>query len=488
MAALLTQDPAMGFRSTTPHNHSDILPTMGGPDLRVACEIWRKLGESEARLHLLVELGHMEIGFPDVENFCLELESKYRATVTGDLREKGSKSPEWKIVKLCMELKMIDEKKVNCKLENVRYKMRKTLEDTFGKNIRKTRNIVKKFRQEAAKNKSEIMKKYEEKLKNLRRKFRITEEDKLDKIPEALEDLHLENLSIFDKKKYDEKLVTEYEAEIIGEITLHGNERLILMLPPKFSIEENLPTEGLALDGEMAYTKARFTISKEEEEKLGDDEGIGEEEEEDPELEEKLEKLEAEGRQIYDPKNRIYDDRKRRATDLKECARITLPRPLATHHEASIEMRRGTSERIYEDYRQEECNKKGEVRGNLTEDEKDGLKRLQKRIKENEIVIVKTDKSGKLCLITREEYEKMGAEHTRKDMKIDRKGIMEKEKQLNGHVFFWSKMWGSGESHNHRGRIIDSKIVSSEQLADLYLMYKDHKEGKKSGPTVSLTS
>ena len=76
-------------------------------------------------------------------------------------------------------------------------------------------------------------------------------------------------------------------------------------------------------------------------------------------------------------------------------------------------------------------------------------------------------------------------ERSTKDQEIDRKGIMEKEKQLNGHVFFWSKMWGSGETHNHRDRIIDSKIVSSEQLADLYLMFKDHKEGRKSRPVVT---
>jgi hypothetical protein len=67
--------------------------------------------------------------------------------------------------------------------------------------------------------------------------------------------------------------------------------------------------------------------------------------------------------------------------------------------------------------------------------------------------------------VTKEEYIQMGMEHTKKDQEIHRKGIVEKEKQLNGHVFFWAKMWGSGEAH--RDRIIDSKVVSSEQLADL---------------------
>ena len=39
-------------------------------------------------------------------------------------------------------------------------------------------------------------------------------------------------------------------------------------------------------------------------------------------------------------------------------------------------------------------------------------------------------------------------------------------------------MWGSGDSHGHRDRIIDSNVVSSKQLASLYLMYKDHKKEK----------
>ena len=38
------------------------------------------------------------------------------------------------------------------------------------------------------------------------------------------------------------------------------------------------------------------------------------------------------------------------------------------------------------------------MRGNLTEEEKEGLKSLQKRIKEKEIIILKTDKSGKMVV------------------------------------------------------------------------------------------
>jgi hypothetical protein len=35
------------------------------------------------------------------------------------------------------------------------------------------------------------------------------------------------------------------------------------------------------------------------------------------------------------------------------------------------------------------------------------------------VVVLKTDKSGKMCLVTTEEYKKMGLEHTNKDQEID---------------------------------------------------------------------
>ena len=49
-------------------------------------------------------------------------------------------------------------------------------------------------------------------------------------------------------------------------------------------------------------------------------------------------------------------------------------------------------------------------------------------MREGEIIILKTNKSGKLCLTTREDYKRMGEEHVKKDEKIDRKGIIGKEK------------------------------------------------------------
>ena len=99
------------------------------------------------------------------------------------------------------------------------------------------------------------MRKDEDKMKHLRKKYRTSEEDKVDKIPDSVKDLNLEKLSIFDNRKFEEKKVTDYDAEVIGDVELTNNERLILRLPPKFAIEENLPEKGLALDEELALQK-----------------------------------------------------------------------------------------------------------------------------------------------------------------------------------------------------------------------------------------
>ena len=54
-----------------------------------------------------------------------------------------------------------------------------------------------------------------------------------------------------------------------------------------------------------------------------------------------------------------------------------------------------------------------------------GLRKLKKRISNEEIIILKTDKSGKLAVMKRENYLKMGLEKCRDDKLIDREMLEE---------------------------------------------------------------
>ena len=113
---------------------------------------------------------------------------------------------------------------------------------------------------------------------------------------------------------------------------------------------------------------------------------------------------------------------------------------------------------------------------NLTKTEMRGLKKLEKRKNEGEIVIIMTDKSSKMCAMKKEDYLKLGEEHVSKDRVIERSEILEREKVLNQHSVSWLKMWRTGQDHGHEDRIRQSKISNSENRAELYLSYKDHKK------------
>ena len=199
---------------------------------------------------------------------------------------------------------------------------------------------------------------------------------------------------------------------------------------------------------------------------------------------EEAQEIDAKSRQVYNPSDQIYDSRRRRVTDLKECSRITLPKPLHTDEEATLEVRRKSQQEIFSEY-VKKYTKNGEQESNLSEKEQAGLKSLQKRIQKRELIVMKTDKSSKFAITTEDEYIKMGEVHTKEDREVSRQELQDMEEYINGHSRAWAQIWQSGEDHNHLGRIMASKTQRSENIADLYLMFKDHKVGNKTRPTAT---
>ena len=204
---------------------------------------------------------------------------------------------------------------------------------------------------------------------NLKLKYRDTEEEKMDKVPTEMEELY--SISIFDREKYANLEELSYEITCIGEVNLTNEIKSVLRLHPKFSVIEILEEETLEFEQELSNGKLRMTLNKEIEMEKEDGEKMS------PETEEKLEEEEAKSRLTFDPQTKVYNDRKRRVTDLEECSRITLPQPLPTKYETSIEMRRAVHANIYKEHRKEHCNKRGEQAPNLTEEQQQGLKSLQ---------------------------------------------------------------------------------------------------------------
>ena len=126
-------------------------------------------------------------------------------------------------------------------------------------------------------------------------------------------------------------------------------------------------------------------------------------------------------------------------------------------------------------FKLENCNHKNEQKPNLTREESAGLKSLQRRVKEGEIVILRTDKSSKLAVTNMETYIEMGKKHTGKDEIVSMEEVREREKIVNGHTAMMIKITGMGSVWGHGPRMRSSKMTSSKNTASLFLLLKDHK-------------
>ena len=96
------------------------------------------------------------------------------------------------------------------------------------------------------------------------------------------------------------------------------------------------------------------------------------------------------------------------------------------------------------------------------------MKKLRQRIKNKEIIVLKTDKSGKITIVDRESYLAMGRKLNGEDRKIDREELRVRERKINEHTKMWCKIINAGEAHGHNSRIRSSKNIESEIAANKY--------------------
>ena len=130
---------------------------------------------------------------------------------------------------------------------------------------------------------------------------------------------------------------------------------------------------------------------------------------------------------------------------------------------------------VFKSYFEENCLKGGVQKSNLNDAERRGLKSLQKRVSDNEILVVPTDKSGRFAIMTLATYEMAGLAHTKKDVVVPFSEIKSTQTELNGNVSMMIKIFKLGAEWNHGERMRESMLNKSLAVCPLYLLYKDHK-------------
>ena len=430
-------------------------------------DISKKLVEAEERGKFLKCCLKSKVGLGEDENAILSSNEKFR--VLGNKKGVLSKKHE-EGVNLAMKYKIKDNILFETMLRKKRNWLRGRLESVLGSRSHACRKVVQEVKAYGVKHRKEVKKKNDEKLKHLVKKFGLKQKNVWDLMTRE-EKKPMGDPSLF---REDGNLMGEElrnPAVVMGEgeeLSLTKEEKDILRLGPKFCVFKNLDEEEFEADLEETIMKIKWDMMGEEDnggERAKDDIAmevlLGKKEcrrIEDEKEEEEVVK-DAISRSIFDWEGRSVNYAKRRATDLKGNSRVFFPRQARSlETESNLQTLRSMLMTTFKEYVKECCGKKGAQRTNLTKGQEEGMKRLKKRLKEGELVVVPTDKSGTLAAMTRGAYMRAGLKHTKNDKEVEWEEIRESQKELNGHTSMLIKSFRIGAYWGHGDRVRETMM------------------------------
>ena len=437
---------------------------------------WMQATEAEEATKLLRTLKRIKVGTREME-----------ATVTKQLKAKKVGDKVYKrrgeFLEILFAEKLEDSYRWEVKRRTRRAVDRDKLEKLLGgPKTRRCRNTIKEVKRESDKYRQECKEKNKEKVEHLKETYseRIVQEAKIE-LPDYLR--RYSSVKVF--QEGCELVCEELQGPVVVEreghpILLSKGEKAILTLGPKFCVYEDCSEERFVTNIEISFLKYKWDkmsdIEKEPYLIKGKKKELDETSEgttdcdkqtdpvqqlgpdkihqntakqdleaaEDARIEKEMKRLDALARSIFIEEELTFDYSKRKATDMKQNTAVYLPGALGLEEEAGLEVLRQEWREAYRGFIREKCNNKREQESNLTKEEREGLASLRKRIKEGDVIIVPTDKSGRFSIMDLETYTQAGLKHANKDEVITIDQIRENQHELNGHVSMILKIFRVG--------------------------------------------
>ena len=425
-------------------------------------KVYVKVYETRTRLKRMTRMKNDGVGFSRIENFLEDMTRQKKV-------EKKQGYMEEKIVSSIMSVKIRDERKLLNILMKKKEEVDRKLIEAYGRETRKHQRQKKHLGWIGQSAKRNLDEKYDKKIRHLMKKHR-TEERKKErgKIKTKWREKH-PTLDVY-KELEDDQLTTtmttrtEDDVYKVGNFSLNKDEIAFLQYPPKTTLERTFNMDVFQEDSQQMGCKLRW----EEERALRHNRDllmdlpeseVGMKKYEDLDAEEKENILmkETRERQIYDRKTNTINLSKFRATDSKVNAHITLPAPLPVDKEALINLRINAFNNIARDY-YERDTENGLSTMNLPAEALDGKESIERRVKKKELVMLQTDKSGKMVPTEYDSYIRMGEEHTRKDRLITRAEAHRLHREQDNHSSQLMKCFNLGGSANHTKRLRESYL------------------------------
>ena len=264
------------------------------------------------------------------------------------------------------------------------------------------------------------------------------------------------------------------EPRVYGGVCVTEEEKQALTLPPKFTLYDKIDREKCMVEIETMVSKYMWEIRK----------NTIEERDKGAHQSRNVNKETNVAREYhYDVDTKTFDFRKLRPTDLPFNKHVFLPQNdqnrEKTEDEIQIAYLSHQLQRATNNFAREH-----EVQQNVTNQEKEGIKQLQKR---DDIVIFQTDKSSRFSVDSKDNYIAACTQHTRNDTVIEEKEYDRLITEMNAHATMWSKILKAGElTGQHGPQRIKENLISSEKCdpPPLYALRKDHKqhEDTETGP------
>ena len=449
---------------------------MTAQDLRMLRKISIRLVEAEERSQHIRKLVSKGLGFKEEEEFMNREKSKLKGGKVFDEKRK--------IIKLAMDEKWSDNFKLIYKLKKQRNRLRTRICGAYETKSRVLEGILKKIGNQAKLARQEARTRLKKKEQFLTKKYGGNT-----RLEGGIEELAKVDQSrfgaarIFDTDGKWEKEPSKEPAVVCDEgqeLVLSKDEINLLKLGPKFCVLGHLSEENFEGELEQCILKYKWDVMGEEKGKqrqsLSDiaiDCVIGEEGKQ--ESEEYASLLEAKCRMIFDHETATLDFGNRRATDVKNNARVIFPRTQDFQKEANLQMLRIEAMGVFRDYVKGNCDTRGRQKSNLSTSEQRGLKSLKKRVEEGQIVVMTTDKTGSFAVLGRERYLEAGLSHAQGDTEVGWGEIQTAQREVNGHISMLIKIFKIGKNWTHEGRIRETMIGESMETCPVHLLYKDHK-------------
>ena len=270
------------------------------------------------------------------------------------------------------------------------------------------------------------------------------------------------------------------KPKVYGNVELSNGVQNILCKEPGFMIYEKIDPIDVEVEIEKGMAKTRYEM-------MG--RGDGETNDEDDKEEDDMSGNKSEtNNRPREYQNKILNYTNLRATDIPTVPRLIEPKQCTIEQEIVMENTKQKLLSTVESYISTHCRKDGELKANnLTLEERQNLKETKKKIKDREIVIFTTDKSGKFSADKPENYEAAVHKHTEKDEEVEEEDrVRQIENKINQHMRQFNKMFQVGKTNEHEGRVMAATISTNTPPPPMYGLRKDHKTAQNDteGPPV----